>query len=115
MEDEQNYESHLLTYEDALACLPNSEQKALKYAWAVYNMTLEHQENLAQQRLKSEQEQQQQEAQSLDSQRPAGTVEIRSEDEDSDVHPDGGVVGTSSHGAEERRRSLGGTDTHSLH
>jgi hypothetical protein len=108
MEDEQNYEAHLVPYEIAVTLLAGSEQKVLKYAWEVYTMTLECQEYLAQQ--KREQEQEQQQHQSYDVQESVEIPEIRSEDdEDGDVLLDG----AGSRGAEERR-SLGGTHTLSV-
>ena len=74
MEDEQNYEAHLVPYETAVTLLGGGEQRVLRYAWEVYTLTLECQEYLAQQRLIHEQEQQQQETVEI--------PEIQSEDED---------------------------------
>jgi hypothetical protein len=41
MPDEQNFESHLVSVEEALPLLDISEAPVLRYAWAVYNSTLE--------------------------------------------------------------------------
>jgi ADP-ribose pyrophosphatase YjhB (NUDIX family) len=41
MPDEQNYESHLLPYEEALQRVWGSEKMTLRYAWAVYCNTLQ--------------------------------------------------------------------------
>lgn len=107
MEDEQNFEAHLVPYEKAMTLLAGSEQKVLKYAWEVYQMTLECQKYLDQQK---REEEQQQEPQNYDVPESVETPEIRSEeDEDGDVLLDG--AGSR---ATEERRSLGGTRTLSV-
>jgi len=40
MPDEQNYESHLLSIEDALSRVSGGERKVLRYAWEIYCFTL---------------------------------------------------------------------------
>lgn len=42
MSDEQNYESHLLTIEEAMARVWGHEQNVLRYVWIVYQGTLKH-------------------------------------------------------------------------
>lgn len=44
MPDEQNYESHLLSIEDALNRVSGGEEKVLQYAWEIYVFTLNEQE-----------------------------------------------------------------------
>ena len=51
MPDEQNYESHLLSIEDALARVSGGERMALLYTWEVYCFTLTE---LEKQRLETE-------------------------------------------------------------
>lgn len=41
MPDEQNFQSYLLSVEEALPLLCSSEASVLRYAWDVYNSTLE--------------------------------------------------------------------------
>ncbi len=41
MPDEQNFVSHLVSVEEALPLLEPSEARVLRYAWEVYNSTLE--------------------------------------------------------------------------
>ncbi|KAF8816963.1 hypothetical protein BYT27DRAFT_7205352 [Phlegmacium glaucopus] len=41
MPDEQNYESHLLSIDEAMRCISAGEQKILQYAWEVYCFTVE--------------------------------------------------------------------------
>lgn len=85
MEDEQNYEASLLTYEDALARLPNDEKKVLTYAWDVYRTTLDVQDYLARQRLQRHQEAQDSASnnhQQENSQHRVGIPEIPSDDEE---------------------------------
>ena len=40
MPNEQNYQSHLLSIEDAINYVSGAEQKILRYAWEVYCYTL---------------------------------------------------------------------------
>ncbi len=47
MVDEENFVSHLLTYEEAMKRLGAIEQDVLRYAWAVFLNTLEIEEALA--------------------------------------------------------------------
>lgn len=42
MPDEQNYETHLLSYEEASQRVWGSERMALRYAWEVYCNTLDY-------------------------------------------------------------------------
>ena len=36
MPNEQNYQSHLLSIEDAMSCVSGWERKVLQYAWEIY-------------------------------------------------------------------------------
>jgi hypothetical protein len=56
MPDEQNYESHLLSYEEALQRVWGSERMALQYAWAVYCNTLEQLYELENEKRQQEQQ-----------------------------------------------------------
>ncbi|KAF9451354.1 hypothetical protein P691DRAFT_699568 [Macrolepiota fuliginosa MF-IS2] len=47
MADEENYVSHLLTYEEAMKRLWDSERDVVSYAWAVFLRTLEIEKALA--------------------------------------------------------------------
>lgn len=40
MPDEQNYETHLLSIDEALSHISGGEQKVLLYAWELYCITL---------------------------------------------------------------------------
>ncbi|KIM41860.1 hypothetical protein M413DRAFT_445070 [Hebeloma cylindrosporum] len=42
MPDEQNYQSHLLSFEEAFEKVWGSERRALRYAWQVYCWTYQH-------------------------------------------------------------------------
>jgi hypothetical protein len=42
MPDEQNYEPHLLSYEEAFQRVWGSERMALRYAWEVYCDTIDY-------------------------------------------------------------------------
>ena len=53
MPDEQNYQSHLLSIEDAMSHVSGGERKILQYAWELYCYTLNE---LEKQRLLAEKE-----------------------------------------------------------
>ena len=52
MASEQNYTSHLCTFEDAMEKLEGTERSVLRYAWDVYHHTLAKEETLRQHREK---------------------------------------------------------------
>lgn len=47
MEDESNYVSHLFTYEEAMKRVWGSEKDVLRYAWAIFQRTVEIENSLA--------------------------------------------------------------------
>lgn len=47
MADEENYVSHLLTYEEAVRRLWGSERDVLYYAWRIFLRTMEIEDALA--------------------------------------------------------------------
>ena len=53
MENEQNYRSHLLSFEDAINYVSGAERKVLRYAWELYCFTLTE---LEKQKLQAENE-----------------------------------------------------------
>jgi hypothetical protein len=53
MPDEQNYRSHLLSYDDAMRYVTGEERKVLQYAWELYCYTVTE---LEKKRLQAEKE-----------------------------------------------------------
>ncbi|KAF8970681.1 hypothetical protein BDZ97DRAFT_1790492 [Flammula alnicola] len=58
MPDEQNYQSHLLPFDEALKMVWGAEERVLRYVWAVYLDTLRTLESQRQQEQAGEQDQQ---------------------------------------------------------
>jgi len=54
--DEENYVSHLLTYEEAMKKVWGSERDVLRYAWAIFLRTLEIEDALAKEAAATEEE-----------------------------------------------------------
>lgn len=55
MPDEKNYESHLLGYEDALTKVYGQELPLLKYAWEIYQDSMQKYMELEEQERQREQ------------------------------------------------------------